>query len=184
MIQALDNLPAKPPSLYIDLEGVNLSRHGTISIMQIFVLLEKLTFLIDVYTLREKAFSHPAPDGTTLGAILESSTIPKVFFDVRNDSDALFSHYQIELSGVQDLQVMELATRKFSKRHVNGLSKCIENDAPMTYEERANWKAVKDNGRKLLAPECGGTYEIFHIRPLPEEIVRYCAQDVQFLPRL
>ncbi|KAJ5941423.1 hypothetical protein N7516_001591 [Penicillium verrucosum] len=184
MIGDLTHLPAKPPSLYIDLEGVNLSRHGTISILQIFVLPQRSTFLIDIYGLKDKAFSYPAPSGTTLRAILESPSIPKVFFDVRNDSDALFSHYQIELSGVQDLQLMELATRKFSKRCVNGLGKCIENDAGMTADERANWKAFKDKGRKLFAPECGGSYEVFNTRPLPDEIRQYCAQDVQFLPKL
>jgi len=150
MIGDLTHLPAKPPSLYIDLEGVNLSRHGTISILQIFVLPQRSTFLIDIYGLKDKAFSYPAPSGTTLRAILESPSIPKVFFDVRNDSDALFSHYQIELSGVQDLQLMELATRKFSKRCVNGLGKCIENDAGMTADERANWKAFKDKGENCL----------------------------------
>lgn len=107
-----------------------------------------------------------------------------MFFDVRNDSDALFSHYQIELLGVQDLQLIELTTRKFSKRCVNGLGKCIENDAGMTADERANWKAFKDKGRKLFAPECGGSYEVFNTRPLPDEIRQYCAQDVQFLPKL
>ncbi|CAG8151951.1 unnamed protein product [Penicillium nalgiovense] len=184
LIGDLTDLPAKPPSLYIDLEGVNLSRHGTISILQIFVLPKRSTFLIDIYGLKDKAFSYPGPSGTTLRAILESPSIPKVFFDVRNDSDALFSHYQIELSGVQDLQLMELATRKFSKRCVNGLGKCIENDAPMTADERASWKAAKDKGKRLFAPECGGSYQVFSTRPLPDEIRRYCAQDVQFLPKL
>lgn len=66
---------------------------------------------------------------------------------------------------------MELATRKFSRRRVNGLGKCIEHDAPMTFIERVSWKAAKDAGRNLLAPECGGTYEIFNVRPLPNEII-------------
>ncbi|KAJ6190332.1 hypothetical protein N7519_000353 [Penicillium mononematosum] len=164
--------------------GVYLSRHGTISILQIFVLPKRSTFLIDIYGLKDKAFSYPAPSGTTLRAILESPSIPKVFFDVRNDSDALFSHYQIELSGVQDLQLMELATRRFSKRRVNGLGKCIENDAGMTADERASWKAFKHKGREMFAPECGGSYEVFNTRPLSDEIRQYCAQDVQFLPKL
>ncbi|KAJ5865190.1 uncharacterized protein N7529_007106 [Penicillium soppii] len=184
LIGDLIGLPAKPPSLYIDLEGVNLSRHGTISILQIFVLPKKSIFLIDIYVLKDKAFSHPGLNGTTLRAILESPSIPKVFFDVRNDSDALFSHYQIELKGVQDLQLMELATRKISKRYVNGLGKCIENDASMTADERASWKAAKDKGKRLFAPERGGSYEVFNTRPLPDEIRHYCAQDVQFLPML
>lgn len=184
LLETISDMPAQPPSLYIDLEGVNLSRHGTISIMQIFVLPKCRTFLIDIHTLRDKAFSHAISAGTTLRSILESSSIPKVFFDVRNDSDALFSHYGISLSCVQDLQLMELATRRFSKRCVNGLGKCIENDAPMTLDERAHWKAAKNTGRNLFAPECGGSYDIFNARPISDEIIQYCAQDVQFLPKL
>lgn len=184
LLQGLTELPAWPPSLFIDLEGVNLSRHGTISILQIFVSSTQKTFLVDIYTLKDKAFSHSTSNGSSLRSILESPFISKVFFDVRNDSDALFSHYGIELAGVQDIQLMELATRTFSKRLVNGLGKCIEHDAPMTISERAKWKACKDSGRKLFAPECGGSYEVFIIRPLSTEIMQYCAQDVQLLPKL
>lgn len=184
LLNGLSDLPAWPPSLFIDLEGTNLSRNGTISILQIFVSSTQSTYLVDIYTLKDKAFSHSASDGLTLRSILESPSIPKVFFDVRNDSDALFGHYGINLAGVQDLQLMELATRTFSKRLVNGLGKCIEHDAPMTISERTRWKACKDAGRNLFAPECGGSYEVFIARPLSAEIIQYCAQDVQFLPKL
>lgn len=178
LLKGLADLPAWPPSLFIDLEGINLSRNGTISILQVFVSSTQKTYLVDIYTLRDKAFSHPASEGSTLRSILESPSIPKVFFDVRNDSDALFSHYGINLAGVQDLQLMELATHTFSRRLVNGLGKCIEHDAPMTLCERAKWKACKEAGRKFFAPECGGSYEVFIARPLSAEIIQYCAQDV------
>lgn len=184
LLEGLADLPTEPPSLYIDLEGVNLCRHGTISILQIFVCPKNQTFLIDIHTLKADTFSYPASNGSTLRSVLQSTSIPKVFFDVRNDSDALFSHYGIELSGVQDLQLMELAQRQSSRRLVNGLGRCIEQHASMTLTERADWKAAKDVGRKLFAPEQGGSYEVFNVRPLPEEIVQYCAQDVQFLPKL
>ncbi|RDH26307.1 exonuclease [Aspergillus welwitschiae] len=173
LLEGLAELPAWPPSLFIDLEGVNLSRHGTTSVLQIFVSSTQKTFLVDILSLKDKAFSHSTSDGSTLRSILESPSISKVFFDVRNDSDALFSQYGIELAGVQDLQLMELATRK-----------CIEHDAPMTISGRARWKACKDGGRKLFAPECGGSYEVFIIRPLSAEIMQYCAQDVRLLPKL
>ncbi|KAJ5654179.1 hypothetical protein N7490_001182 [Penicillium lividum] len=184
LLSALANLPVKPPSLYVDLEGVDLSRYGTISLMQIFVLPLRRTFLIDIHILKGKAFSQPGPSGLTLRSVLESPLIPKVFFDVRNDSDALFAHYQIDLAGIQDLQLMELATRSCSKRLVRGLGKCMEYDAPMTRREREDWKRTKETGRRLFAPEMGGSYEVFNTRPLTDEILQYCAQDVQFLPKL
>lgn len=184
IIGLLTGLPTEPPSLYVDLEGVNLSRHGSVSILQLYVLPSERTYLIDIHLLRDKAFSTRASSGCTLKEILESSTIPKVFFDVRNDSDALYSHFGISLAGIRDLQLMELATRGFSKRNVNGLSKCIERDAPLSQKERIDLMRVKEKGLRLFAPERGGTYEVFNERPLPEDVLIYCAQDVIILPRL
>ncbi|CAG9953920.1 unnamed protein product [Clonostachys rosea f. rosea IK726] len=185
MVDILDELPTTvQPSIYIDIEGVNLSRHGTVSIMQIHHLSPECTYLIDVYTLGKECFSTPGGKGRTLKHILESETVLKVFFDVRNDSDALYSHYQISLAGIYDLQLMELATRTFSKRCVNGLSRCIERDAPLSSRERSIWAQTKDNGVRLFAPEKGGRYEVFNERPMLDGIKSYCAQDVQILPRL
>ncbi|KAJ6437093.1 zinc-regulated transporter 2 [Purpureocillium lavendulum] len=184
LVGLLEGLPTEPPSLYFDLEGVNLSRVGTVSILQLHILPSKQTYLIDIHSLHDKSFSTPGGNGCTLKKILELDTIPKVFFDVRNDSDALYSHFGIRLAGVQDLQLMELASRSFLRKNVNGLAKCIERDAPLSAEERANWIRIKEKGVRLFAPEKGGTYEVFNERPLPADIVLYCAQDVQILPRL
>ncbi|KAJ2991196.1 hypothetical protein NUW58_g2605 [Xylaria curta] len=185
MVDQLSGLPTTPPSLFIDLEGVELSRHGTISIMQIHNHTNGQNYLVDVKTLGRGAFSTPgALTVNTLKAVLESSSIPKVFFDVRNDSDALYSHYGIELRGAQDLQLMELAARAGSRKFISGLKKCIENDMPMTSIEKDNRAKAKDEGLKLFAPEKGGSYEVFNQRPLPEKIRIYCVQDVHYLPRL
>ena len=184
MLDGLDGVPTQPPSLYFDLEGESLSRHGSISILQLHVLPSKRTYLVDVHTLQHTAFSTCGKNGRSLKEILECDGIPKVFFDVRNDSDALYSHFNISLAGVQDLQLMELATRTFSKRFVNGLSRCIERDVCLSVQELAAWKAVKDAGVKLFAPEYGGSYKVFAKRPLCDAIKLYCAQDVQILPRL
>ncbi|KAK8121410.1 hypothetical protein PG999_005530 [Apiospora kogelbergensis] len=185
----VDNLYDQPtttiPSLFLDVEGVNLSRHGSISILQIFVRPQNRTYLVDVHTLGNSAFVTPGKAcKKTLKDLLESDTIPKVFFDVRNDSDALFDKFKIDLAGIQDLQLMELATRAFNRRHVNGLSRCIDRHCPITSAERQDWKRTKEEGLKLFAPEKGGSYEVFNERPLPEKIRLYCVQDVQFLARL
>ena len=111
-------------------------------------------------------------------------SIPKVFFDVRSDSDALYSHFGIKLAGIQDLQLMELATRSFSKKLVHGLAKCIERDAPMTDSEKNSWKVGKEKGRRLFSPAQGGSFEVWNDRPLSGEIMQYCVHDVQFLARL
>ena len=184
LVGSLSDLPNQPPSIYVDLEGINLSRHGSISIIQIHVLPTNSTYLVDVHTLREKAFSTIASNGHTLKSIFESKAIPKAFFDIRNDSDALYSLYGVKVAGICDIQLMELATRSFSKRCINGLAKCIERDLLMTLKERQDWMITKERGVRLFAPERGGSYEVFNTRPLPDIIREYCMQDVQLLPRL
>ena len=184
LLETLIALPTSPPSLYLDIEGTNLSRHGSISIIEFLVLPQNHVYLIDVHVLGEKVFSTQSSHGQTLKGILESPDIPKAFFDVRNDSDALYSHFNINLAGIQDIQLLENASRPFNRRCVNGLAKCIEKDATMTYSEKSNWKAVKEQGRKLFAPELGGSYEVFNTRPMAEGITKYCVQDVLFLPML
>lgn len=70
MIDILTDLPCDPPSLYIDLEGINLSRHGQVSILQLHVLPRRETYLVDIYLLREKAFSTRANSGQTFKGVL------------------------------------------------------------------------------------------------------------------
>ncbi|KAF2678020.1 hypothetical protein K458DRAFT_423432 [Lentithecium fluviatile CBS 122367] len=184
LVSTLSTLPTNPPSLYLDLEGINLSRSGSISILQLFILPTATTHLVDIHTLGTLAFTTPSATGDTLKSILESAAVPKAFFDVRCDSDALYSHFGINLAGVVDIQLLELATRSGSKRFISGLAKCMERDLPMTSAERQTWMATKETGRRLFAPERGGSYEVFNKRPLPQEIREYCMQDVKFLPRL
>lgn len=184
LTDSLVNLPVSPPSLYIDLEGIELGRRGTISIMTLYVLPTATTYLIDVYWLGAAAFTTEGQAGQSFKAILESDAIPKVMFDLRNDSDALFGIYQVNLGGIIDLQLLELATRGGSRKYVSGLAKCISQDAGLEPRQQSTWKACKEIGRSLFAPEMGGRYEVFNERPLKGAIFDYCAQDVTALPLL
>jgi exonuclease 3'-5' domain-containing protein 1 len=51
------------PLVFIDLEGVNLSRDGVIAIMQILMPPNPVIQLIDIYTLGKEAFDTFGPDG-------------------------------------------------------------------------------------------------------------------------
>lgn len=184
LLDCLENIPTQPPSLYLDLEGVRLSRHGTISIMQICVLPRNQVFLVEIHVLQGKAFSIPNHSGTTLKSVLESEMVPKVFFDVRNDADALFAHFQVSIQGVHDIQLLEVATRSYSKERVAGLAKCIENDLHLAAEAKEAWKATKQRGHALFASEHGESYELFNVRPMLQEIIEYCTNDVVYLPLL
>lgn len=63
------------------------------------------------------------------------------------------------------------------------MAKCIERDAGMSWVENEAFQRMKKAGMKLFAPEQGGSYEVFNKRPLPEDLTRYCAQDVKVLSR-
>ncbi len=182
------------PTMYIDLEGVNLCREGYVSILTLLIDTDEIptrrVYLIDVHVLDAQAFTTTGvKQKKTLKDILQDEGIPKVFFDVRNDSDALFAHFGVQLQGVEDVQLMESATRKTtqSRRLLSGLAKCVEKHAPMSFGGSGgsgSWKLAKEKGERLFKPEYGGSYEVFNQRPIPEEIVDYCVGDVQCLPEL
>ncbi|KAL7955393.1 ribonuclease H-like domain-containing protein [Trichoderma compactum] len=185
VVDALTGLPAQPPSIYVDLEGQYLSRYGTISILQIHVHPTNTTYLIDVQSLGNKCFSTAGETRWTLKAILESGYIPKVFFDVRSDSDALFAIFDITLNWVVDLQLMEFAVRpQQRKKWVKGLESCVRYHATLSRYEKLRWNETKEQGRALFAPELGGSFQVFHQRPLQPALLEYCAQDVSVMPCL
>ncbi|KIV89994.1 hypothetical protein PV10_07344 [Exophiala mesophila] len=184
LLKAIETCPVDRPFLFVDLEGINLSRHGSISIMQILIPATGVVYLVDVVTLKAEAFDTASDSGLTLKKVLESETIPKVFFDVRNDSDALFSHFVISLQCVVDIQLLELVTRPGQGRYLRSLSKCVEENAGLARTELRQWQSIKEAGKKLFAPDKGGSYEMFNARPLPATLVQYCVQDVLLMPKL
>jgi exonuclease 3'-5' domain-containing protein 1 len=132
-------------------------------------------------------FRTPGTKGKTLKDILQDKQILKIFFDVRNDSDALYAHFDVSLQGIEDVQLMESATRKTSqsRRLLSGLKACVENNVTsIDRSGQTSWKVAKENGEQLFKAERGGSYEILNQRPIPEDLVAYCVGDVQHLPEL
>ena len=170
--------------IFLDLEGVNLSRHGTIAIMQFLLPPSPIVYLVDVHVLADKAFTTEDGNGTTLKAIIEAPGVAKCLFDVRHDSDALFGLFGVSLQGAVDIQILEFASRQIWHRYLTGLGKCIAQEKNLLPSVTKEHIEIKENGRKLFAPEKGGSYEVFLERPLRPEIVDYCAQDVLLLPPL
>lgn len=107
-LQAVEETPL---TQFVDLEGVSLSRHGSISLIQIYEIQRHAVFLVDVHVLGPKAFSISSNSGICLRVLLGSSTAIEYFFDVRNDADALYCLFGIRLARVRDTQLLELATR-------------------------------------------------------------------------
>jgi exonuclease 3'-5' domain-containing protein 1 len=176
------------PTMYIDLEGVDLCREGSISILTLLIdtgIPTTRVYLIDVYSLGPQAFNTTGIKSKTLKDILQDEKIPKVFFDVRNDSDALFAHFGVALQGVEDVQLMESATRTTtnSRKYLNGLAKCVEK-CVLYDSDLTSWKLAKEKGKRMFKAEHGGSDEIFNQRPIPDDIISYCVGDVQYLPML
>lgn len=187
---ALFECPSLTPALFFDAEGLDLSRTGKLSIIQLHVhhRLHRGTYLIDVLALKGAGFTTTSTnEHITLKSLLEDSKIPKVFFDVRMDSDALYGQFGILLAGIIDLQLMELASRMirgdWCDGHLKGLRTCLAK-MQLKDDERERVKAMKDRGKELFAPKKGGRYDVFNDRPLSKAIIEYCVVDVAYMPKL
>lgn len=184
LLDTLVNLPVDPPSLYFDLEGSRLGRLGSLSLLVLYVAPQLTTYIIDVHSIGRDTFTTENSNGNSLRAVLQSPTIPKVFFDVRNDSDALYSHYNSSVNSIIDIQLLELATRNGSMDFVAGLAKCIQRDSTASAAVKLSWRRTKETVTRLYDPYKGGNFNVFNERPLKPEIIRYCKQDVELLPSL
>lgn len=181
LLDNLTNLAVGLNLLYIDLNGVKLGPHDSVSIVSLHIATKKKLYLIDIHRLGKAAFSTSNSRATFLKTVLESPTMPKVIFDIRKNSGALFSHFQISVDGIKDLQLMEIAAREGSNDLV-GLVKCIEQDGSVAAQ--AEWQSTQEGASQLYDPGKGGQYEIFNERPMRPEIVKYCATKVALLPGL
>lgn len=136
LIDTITRLPIRLLLLYINFKGVYLLLYGTISILQLFISLEDRTYLINIYTLQDKVFLTTRANRQTLREILELDAILKVLFNVQNNSNTLYSHFEISLTSIQDIQLIELITCTFLKRYVSRLSKYIEIDSSMIISKK------------------------------------------------
>ncbi|KFY22597.1 hypothetical protein V493_06489 [Pseudogymnoascus sp. VKM F-4281 (FW-2241)] len=179
LLDSITSLAVEPPSLYINLEGIAVGRNGSISILSLHIAPTRETYLIDIHSLQKTAFSTTTASGNSLKNILESPTIPKVIFDIRNDSDALFNLFQISVDGIKDLYLMERAARNGSWE-TPSLTECVEKDRSrqISNKERTEWQKAKEDGRRVIASEKSGPFEVLNERPMKPEIIKYCQMDV------
>ena len=172
--------------IFADTEGENrLGKEFNINGITIKMVSEDQRWLIDPKALGDRIFNTPAKTGKkrTLAEIFESKKIPKVWFDVRADSNAIHGHYNIRMGGVIDLQVMEMATRGSCPSRRPGLDRCIQDflqDLPAGVKE--TWMARKQAGKLI----CSGPerYGVFNQRPLPRALEEYAINDVELMPEL
>ena len=176
--------------LAVDCEGNSLSRDGALTI--ITVATEEKVYIFDVQKLGQATFS------SGLGEILEDESRKKLMFDCRQDSDALWHQFKVKLSGVLDVQLLEVIYRRENpsasttntaqspsknKRggrrnrrsqrtdeveKIYGFGRCLE-----LYLQDENLVKIKDKGKELLEEDD----ELWTKRPLTDELIQYCVVD-------
>lgn len=174
--------------LAVDCEGNSLSRKGELTI--ITVATEEKVYIFDVLKLGQLIFT------TGLGEVLEDTFPNKLMFDCRQDSDALWHQFQVKLSGVLDLQLLEVIYRrehptestsntstkaKPGRKRGNrrsqktdevekvcGFGRCLQ-----LYLQDEKLIKIKDKGKELLKENA----EVWKNRPLMDELLKYCVVD-------
>lgn len=184
--ELVDNPPSNcPPIIAVDFEGVKLCRNGELCLAQFCLHDDQCTvYVLDVFSLGKDAFEAKSPRGTSVQSILESPSIRKVWFDPRNDVDALYHQFGIETQGIFDLQVAEVAERRnrgLGVRYVQGLFKCLTNCPSLSDKHKLFAEKIDILGKNLFEPENGGSYEVFRMRPLHPIILVYSAHDVRYM---
>lgn len=162
--------------LAMDVEGIDLCRTGSIALIQLCSKSGQV-MLFDIAAMGQAAF-----DAGGLRAVLESPHICKVVYDGRADADALYHRHRVQIHHAFDLQVQHALRNSGSgDRYVKGLQKCLSDAGVVPLMERARLERLKEEGRRLFAPDHGGRYSVWMERPLRQALVDYAAADVKYL---
>jgi len=140
----------------LDAEGIDLSREGLISIVQLAT--PSRCFLVDVLG---KIPDDPLIDW--LRTILESTEITKVIHDCRMDSDALKHHLNIELTNVHDTSCWHHILKGDADKGLN--------DTMIEYGLRPN--TFRDSSVYQTNPRFWTT------RPMTAQMIDWASGDVQ-----
>jgi hypothetical protein len=171
--------------LAVDFEGVKLCRHGALCLVQMTCSDDPtLVYVLDIYVLGRRAFLLETANGTSMKGLLENESIRKVWFDPRNDVDALYHQFGIMPRGIFDLQLAEVADRRnrgLSVNYVQSLYKCLGQCPSLQGEQKVFAEKINNLGKNLFEPQYGGNYEIFQARPLNPVILVYAAHDSRYM---
>jgi hypothetical protein len=178
----------------VDLEGVELGRGGTISILQVRAFFGGLctvshsppqvavqaadgvcdVYIFDILMLGADAFT------SGLGAMLGSSRALKLMFDARSDADALWHGWRVQLKGVFDIQIAHVLAFASNSRYLPSLLSVIEHSSGVSEAERSRARAAKTSGPTIGADGCYNS-RVWLQRPLEANLLKYAAGDVAVL---
>ncbi len=164
---------ARQATIGVDLEGVLLSRTGTIELVQ--ACSPSTTYLFDLHgDLAKQMFEEGG-----LRRLLERPATIKVVHDCRHDCDALFHQHNVRMAPVIDTQVAFGELRALRGQPV-GLPVSLRT----VLRKHANVKEEAALELKLaVKKEMSAKKDYWATRPLTPQMVQYAAFDVQHLVR-
>lgn len=171
VMKELQEMIKNKQMIAVDCEGVNLSRFGSVTLINIGT--RELVYLIDILKIGNSVFD----DG--LRSILEDSGIEKLMFDCREDADALLHIHKVRLNGVLDVQILEVNNRIHVYRNgytkIRSLKHCLE-----LYVIDDTLVNIKLQGRSSM----NMSSNIWEKRPLDENMLKYASVDILSLFKL
>ncbi|XP_021376603.1 piRNA biogenesis protein EXD1-like [Mizuhopecten yessoensis] len=169
--------------LAIDCEGINLGRAGDLTVLTVATPIK--SYIFDILKLGKQVFDDGLRD------ILEDKTKKKLMFDCRGDADSLQHQFKVRLSGVLDLQLLEVMHRTKSPsasasatsgslgstqtdevESVYGFLRCVElyiDDKKMIDEKKRGVRLLQDDEN------------VWQTRPLSDSLKSYCNVDTSGL---
>jgi len=179
----------------VDCEGSDLSKgswrngqfaeqnsmpvHGRLCLMQIGTISREV-FAIDVFRLGNRAFD------LGLRELLETTNVTKVVHDFRQDADALWHQFCVQVRGVFDCQLCDVFIRRLTGYRTH----YVQSSAQLLRAHGIEAESV--HGYGLLTPDMklqiherfSKDRHLWERRPLPMDMIQYAKADVLPLPRL
>ena len=113
LLDELESLHYSRRVLYVDFEGINLSRYGKVCIGQLTYPASRTIYLLDfVVLVKELVLVRSSSGWCCLKEIFETTAWQKVWFDPRADVDALYHHFGVLPKNNKCLQLCEIAVRR------------------------------------------------------------------------
>ncbi|KAK2532321.1 Exd1 [Columba guinea] len=151
-------------------EGVNLSRYGKLSWLEVAT--KSCIFLFDIFLLGPQAFKNG------LQMVLEDKNILKVTHDCRWISDCLFHQYGVLLFNVFDTQVADalqfsMATGGFLPHRVCTLHECLVQHLKIP----SKWGAIMKCTQQMASENP----DMWFLRPFPASLLEALALKAMYL---
>ncbi|ESO88765.1 hypothetical protein LOTGIDRAFT_165178 [Lottia gigantea] len=167
--EVVENL-FKNEAIYVDSEGVNLGKHGNLTLLQVGTW-NGFVYLFDIQA-ETKMFQEGG-----LKRLLESDNVQKVIHACSRDSDALYHHFGVTLNNVFDTQCADLILQENEGRLMATVRKLSDVCEIYGGKKLDNKEEIQKTWNKTIA-------NYWELRPMSSEMIEYACNDVVVLPEI